>query len=72
MTNFIRQVRMDLGNTSSDVFVIDWILFTSMTNEPFIVTEISPGAALTTKVSAINYDRRYYSHDQDYKTGNVT
>ena len=38
---------------------------------PFLVTEVSPNDDTTAVVRGINYDERYYEHDEDFKKGLV-
>jgi hypothetical protein len=42
------------------------------TSKAFLVTERSSNGDLTTKITAINYDNRYYSNDLDYINGIVS
>ena len=44
---------------------------TDTKSKAFLVTERSPASDLTTKVTAVNYDDRFYANDNDYKNGIV-
>jgi len=44
---------------------------TDTNSKAFLVTERSPASDLTTKVTAVNYDDRFYQNDSDYKNGIV-
>jgi len=41
-------------------------------SKAFLVTERSSNGDLTTKITATNYDARYYQNDTDFKTGSVS